>query len=111
MDSDLPLGEALRRAAEAGAYGLVVVDSSGRPVGLVNEASVSATPESRRPWVAVATLSRRLEPGLVLDAELGGEELLRRLDAFPATEYLVVEPDGAIYGVLTAADVRRAVGI
>jgi Zn-dependent protease len=111
VDSDLPLGEALRRAAEAGAYGLVVVDSAGRPVGLVNEASVSATPESRRPWVAVATLSRRLEPGLVLDAELGGEELLRRLDAFPATEYLVVETDGAIYGVLTAADVRRVVGI
>jgi Zn-dependent protease/CBS domain-containing protein len=111
VDSDLPLGEALRRATEAGAYGLVVVDSSGRPVGLVNEASVTATPESRRPWVQVASLSRRLEPGMVLDAELGGEDLLRRIDAFPATEYLVVEADGAIYGVLSAADVRRVVGI
>jgi Zn-dependent protease/CBS domain-containing protein len=109
VDSDLPLGEALRRATEAGAYGLVVVDSSGRPVGLVNEASVSATPESRRPWVAVATLSRRLEPGMVLDAGLSGEDLLRRLEAFPATEYLVVESDGAIFGVLSTADVRRVV--
>jgi Zn-dependent protease/CBS domain-containing protein len=109
VDSDLPLGEALRRAAEAGAYGLVVVDSSGRPVGLVNEASVSATPENRRPWVAVATLSRRLEPGLVLEAGLTGEDLLRRLDAFPATEYLVVESDGSIFGMLSAADVRRVV--
>jgi hypothetical protein len=78
-------------------------------VGLVNEASVSATPEDRRPWVAVATLSRRLEPGLVLDAGLSGEDLLRRLDAFPATEYLVVEADGSIFGMLSTADVRRVV--
>ena len=26
----------------------------------------------------------------------------------PATEYLLVEPDGSIYGVLTTADVDRA---
>ena len=106
---DLPLGEALRQAHAAGAQGLVVVDSGGKPVGLVNEASVTATPEQRRPWVQVATLSRRLEPGLVLPAELSGEELLRRLEATPATEYLVVEPNGDIYGILAAADVRRAV--
>jgi (2Fe-2S) ferredoxin len=31
------------------------------------------------------------------------------MEACPATEYLVVEDDGAIYGVLTAQDVRRAV--
>jgi Zn-dependent protease len=106
---DLPLGEALRRAQEAGAQGLVVVDSGGRPVGLVNEASVSATPEQRRPWVAVSTLSRSIEPGLVLQADLAGEDLLRALEATPATEYLVVEANGDIYGILSASDVRRAV--
>lgn len=106
---DLPLGEALRQAHAAGAQGLVVVDALGKPVGLVNEASVTATPEQRRPWVQVATLSRRLEPGLVVPADLAGEDLLRRLEATPATEYLVVEANGDIYGVLAAADVRRAV--
>jgi Zn-dependent protease len=106
---ELPLGEALRQAHEAGAQGLVVVDTMGKPVGLVNEAAVTATPEQRRPWVAVATLARRIEPGLVLPADLTGEALLRHLEETPATEYLVVEPNGDIFGVLATADVSRAV--
>jgi Zn-dependent protease len=109
VNGELPLAEALRQAGVAGANGLVVIDSAGRPVGLVNEAAVSATPQERRPWVAVATLSRRLEPALVLGAGLGGEDLLRRMEACPATEYLVLEDNGDIFGVLAAADVRRAV--
>jgi len=109
VSGNLPLAEALRQAGQVGAHGLVVVDSAGKPVGLVNEAAVSATPEPRRPWVSVATLSRRLEPQLVLDAGLGGEDLLRRMEAFPATEYLVIEANGDIFGVLAAQDVRRAV--
>jgi hypothetical protein len=109
VDGELPLAEALRQAGTAGAYGLVVIDSSGRPVGLVNEAAVSATPQARRPWVSVSTLSRRLEPELVLAAGLGGEDLLRRMEACPASEYLVVDDNGDIFGVLAAQDVRRAV--
>jgi Zn-dependent protease len=105
---DVPLSEALRRADESGARGLVVVDAEGRPVGLVNEASVTATPAQRRPWVQVATLARRLEPGLVLSADLVGEELVHAMRATPATEYLVVDTEGAIFGVLAAADVERA---
>jgi hypothetical protein len=57
----------------------------------------------------VGTLARRLEPDLILDAGLGGEDLLRRIEAHPATEYLVVESNGDIAGVLAALDVRRAV--
>jgi Zn-dependent protease len=109
VTGELPLAEALRQAGAVGAYGLVVVDSTGRPIGLVNEAAVSATPQERRPWVSVSTLSRRLEPELVLGAGLGGEDLLRRMEACPATEYLVVEDNGDIFGVLAAQDVRRAV--
>lgn len=41
-------------------------------------------------------------------AELAGEALLDRLRANPATEYLVVEDTGEIYGVLSTADVERA---
>lgn len=109
VDAGLPLAEALRRAGTLEAHGMVVVDANGTPIGLVNEAAVAATPEARRPWVTVSTLARRLEPGLRIPAELTGEDLIRRLDATPATEYLVVEPDGAIVGILSAADVRRAV--
>ena len=109
VEAGLPLAEALRRAGTLGAYGLVVVDANGAPIGLVNEAAVMATPEQRRPWVNVETLARRLEPGLMVAADLTGEALIRYLDATPATESLVVEPDGSIVGILTTADVRRAV--
>jgi hypothetical protein len=43
-----------------------------------------------------------------VSADLDGEELLDTLRATPCTEYLVVEPTGEIYGVLSTADVERA---
>lgn len=104
----LPLSEALRRAIEAGAQALVVVDGDGRPVGLVNDAAVVATPEHRRPWVEVGTLARRIEPGLVLRSDLTGEDLVRAMGASPSPEYLVVDPAGLVYGVLMTEDVERA---
>ncbi len=106
--ADLPLAEALRRAEQAGARGLVVVDHEGRPTALVNEAAVAATPTGQRPWTQVGALAKTLSPGMVLPAELAGEELLEALRAEPSSEYLVVEPTGEVYGVLAAADVRRA---
>jgi Zn-dependent protease len=104
VPSDLPLAEALRRAHEAQAYGIVVVDSSGRPESVVNEEAVRATPESRRPWVTVGSLSRHLGPGMVLDPSLAGEQLLQALRATPAGEYLVRGSDGHL-GVLATSDV------
>lgn len=76
VTSDLPLSEALRRSAEARAGAMVVVDHDGHPVAVVNEAAVEATPEHRRPWVAVGALARSLEPSLVLAADLSGEALI-----------------------------------
>jgi Zn-dependent protease/CBS domain-containing protein len=106
--SELPLSEAIRRAQDAAAGSLVVVDGDGRPTGLVSEAAVLATPEQRRPWISVGDVARRLEPGLVLSVDLSGEELVRNMGGLPATEYLLVEPDGQIFGVLSTADVDAA---
>lgn len=108
VPSELPLAEAIRRAQEADAGSLVVVDTEGRPTGLVSEAAVLATPEHRRPWMSVGDVARKIEPGLVLSAELSGEELVRAMGGLPATEYLLVEPGGRIYGVLATADVDAA---
>jgi Zn-dependent protease/CBS domain-containing protein len=108
VEARVPLGEALRRAHEAGARGVIVVDGIGRPVGLVNEAQVIATPEQRRPWIDVGTVSRTMEDGLIIPATLTGETLLEALRAYPAPEYLVVEPSGEIFGVLASTDVQAA---
>lgn len=107
VSREVPLAEAVRRVNEAGGGALVIVDAEGRPTGIVNEAAVAATPESRRPWVDVGAMARSLEPGLVLSADLAGEELIMALRRQPATEYLLVEPDGTLCGVLARADVER----
>ena len=63
-----PLAEAVRRAQEAEAGSIVTVTSGGQPVGIVSEAALLATPEDRRPWVAVSTVARTVEDGLRLPA-------------------------------------------
>ncbi len=103
-----PLSEAIRRANEAGAGALVIVDYDGHPTGLVSEHAVLATPQQRRPWIEVGDLARGLEPDLTLPADLAGEDLVVAVRRAPASEYLLVEPDGHIYGVLAAEDVNRA---
>ncbi|MBT2367468.1 site-2 protease family protein [Streptomyces sp. ISL-10] len=108
VETDTPLSEALRRANEAGARALVVVDGHGEPTALVREAAIVGVPEHRRPWVAVSTLAQELTEDMKVPAELAGEALLDRLRAAPATEYLVLEETGEIYGVLSTADVERA---
>ncbi|MGW1914416.1 site-2 protease family protein [Streptomyces sp. NPDC002076] len=108
VETDTPLSEALRRANAAGARALVVVDAHGNPLSLVRESAIVGVPEHRRPWVAVSGLAQDLTDGMRVSAELAGEELLDVLRATPATEYLVVEETGEIYGVLSAADVERA---
>ncbi|MEU4110625.1 site-2 protease family protein [Streptomyces sp. NPDC027717] len=108
VQTDTPLSEGLRRANAAGARALVVVDADGTPLSLVREAAIVGVPEHRRPWVAVSELAQDLTDGMRVSAELSGEELLDTLRATPATEYLVIENTGEIYGVLSAADVERA---
>lgn len=108
VENATPLSEALRRANEAGARALVVVDGQGDPTAIVRESAIASVPEHRRPWIAVSTLAQDLTDGMRVSADLGGEELLDHLRATPATEYLVLEPGGEIYGVLSTLDVEKA---
>ncbi|MEV0276050.1 site-2 protease family protein [Streptomyces sp. NPDC050610] len=108
VEAATPLSEALRRANDAGARALVVVDPDGAPTAVVRESAIVGIPEHRRPWVAVSGLAQDLKDGMRLSAELAGEELLDTLRATPATEYLVIEETGEIYGVLATSDVERA---
>ncbi len=106
--ADLPLAEAVRRADEAKAGALVVVDHEQKPIAIVNESAVIATPPQRRPWIDVGSLARTLGPGMVLSADLAGAELLDAVRRAPATEYLLVEPSGQVFGVLATRDLDRA---
>ena len=67
-----------------------------------------ATPPQRRPWIDAGSLARTIDPGLVLPADLSGMALLDAVRRSPATEYLLVEPSGQVFGVLAASDLDHA---
>jgi Zn-dependent protease/CBS domain-containing protein len=108
VPEDVPLAEAVRRAQDVDAGSIVTVTGTGRPLGIVSEQAVIATPEDRRPWLPVSSVTRTLEEGLTLPASISGEDLVLAISRRPAQEYLLVEEDGGIYGVLATADVDRA---
>jgi hypothetical protein len=56
----------------------------------------------------VSSVARDLGEGLSLPATITGEELVRAITRKPAHEYLLVEDDGTIYGVLATSDVDKA---
>src|SRR4029077_7263726 len=49
--ADTPVGEAIRRAEENQARAVVIVDHEDKPIAILNETAVMATPEQRRPWL------------------------------------------------------------
>jgi hypothetical protein len=85
-----------------------VLDSTGEPSAIVNEAAVLATPQERRPWLPVSAVARSLEPGITFSADMSGEPLILAMQKAPASEYLLLDPDGSVFGVLVADDVDRA---
>ena len=105
--SDTPLAEAERRAREAGAEEIVVVDSDGTATSIVHPASAAAIVEGRRWRVPVSSVARAVTGGSLVPVDLRGEELLAVLTDHPLPEYLVVDGAG-VYGVLRAADVNAA---
>ena len=107
VPADLPLAEAIRRADENRARAVVVVDHEDKPIAIVNETAVMATPPQRRPWVEAGSLARTIDPSLVLPADLSGMALLDAIRRAPASEYLLVEPSGQVYGVLAARDLDQ----
>ncbi|HEY6491948.1 MAG TPA: site-2 protease family protein [Trebonia sp.] len=107
VPASTPLAEAIRQADEAGARAVVIVDHDSKPIAIVNEAAVTATPPQRRPWVEAGSMARTIDPSLILNADLQGMALLDALRRAPATEYLLVESSGEVVGVLTARDLDQ----
>jgi Zn-dependent protease/CBS domain-containing protein len=108
VSASTPLAEAIRQADESRARAVVVVDNDNRPIAILNETAVMAVPPQRRPWVDAGSFARSIEPNMVLSADLSGMALLEALRRAPsASEYLLVEPSGQVYGVLAARDLDQ----
>ena len=57
VPDELPVAEAVRRAQETGAGAIVVHAGDDRLSGVVSEAALLATPEERRAWVPVSSVT------------------------------------------------------
>jgi hypothetical protein len=108
--TDLSVAETVRRAHEARAGAVVLVDSEHRPRAVVSEANVVGVPDNQRPWTSITDVARPLEPGLMLGDTLTGEAILDAMRTTPASEYVVVGRDRGVVGVLVTADVARVLG-
>jgi Zn-dependent protease/CBS domain-containing protein len=107
VSASTPLAEAIRQADDAGARAIVVVDHDSKPIAIVSEAAVTATPPQRRPWVETGSVARSIDPSLVLNADLQGMALLDAIRRAPATEYLLVDSTGQVFGVLATRDLDQ----
>lgn len=110
VPDDLSIDAGLYRLSQGVARGLVLVDSADRPSAIVDEARVRAVAPEQRPWVSLRSVARPLEAGLILRRGLTGEQLLAAIRKTPATEYLVVDDQGAPAGILATADLATALG-
>jgi Zn-dependent protease len=108
VPAGISLGEARRRATQAGAGSatLAVADGSGSPLALVDEPAAAAVPAGRWEEVPVDALARGLDLGRTIPAGLRGVDVLRAVQGDPAGEYLVTSGEDVV-GVLRAADVAR----
>jgi CBS domain-containing protein len=104
VSASTPVAEAIRQADESRARAVVVVDHDSKPIAILNEAAVMGVPPQRRPWVEAGTLARSIEPDLILPVDIAGMALLDAIRRAPASEYLLVDPSGQVYGVLAARD-------
>jgi Zn-dependent protease len=104
VPAEMSVAEALRRTRESSAGGIIVTDSADRPQAIVEEARVRALAPEQQPWTRVTEVARAIEAGLVLSDSLGPEELIAAIRATPASEYLVVHPDGSLAGIFATSD-------
>lgn len=107
VPDDLSVAETLRRVWENNARGVVLVDSAQRPRAIVDEAMIGNVPPDQRPWTAVTSVARALEPGLMVPVDIDAKALLDRMQATPAREYLAVDAAGRPAGIIAAADFAR----
>jgi Zn-dependent protease len=108
VPSGTPVSEAVRRRQETGRpdAALAIADSSGRLIALAHDGSIDRIAFEQRPWVALDSVARTLDPGRTLAAGLAGEDVVAAVQAHPAPNYLVVAGDEVV-GVLRTADLVR----
>lgn len=88
---------------------LVVLDTDGRPVAVLDHPAVLDVPPEQAATVRIGAVARTLPRGAVVTDTLAGEELVHRLEDSPHPEYAVLDPSGTVVGLLRWHDVATRV--
>jgi Zn-dependent protease len=104
---DTPLSMALAATVDR-RTAILVTDSTGRVIGVVNSDAASAVPVERRPWVPVSSVAYTVGSEQRIDYWSGGMDLIDALNASPSPVHLVSDAQGTVYGVLVTADVEAS---
>lgn len=111
VPSTATLAAAATAAAEAGAGDVVVLDVYGRPAALVDPREAASVPPVRADEVRATEVAHALPAGSVIDLSLHGENLIEVLEQAPHAQYVVVDEEQHVVGVLAWDDVAAAVGV
>jgi len=88
-----------------------VVDEVGRPTGLVGLDQVRALPATRRSTTRVGEIALGLGTVAVVGAGESGVEVLGRLTRGAGRRALVIDEQGQLVGIITTADITRAIEV
>ncbi|MEU9510032.1 site-2 protease family protein [Micromonospora sp. NPDC048170] len=103
-----PLAEAHRRRVDGGTpdAALLVTDTAGRPIALVDPAAAQAVPVERRPWLAVDAVARSLAALPSMPVGLDGERVMETVQTHPGAQYVVTSGEDVV-GILHIADLAQ----
>ena len=108
VPDDLPLAEAVRRAQDEQAGSIVVLDATGARARSSTRPRCSPPPRTGGPGSRSARSPAPSSRDSRSPADIAGEPLILAMQKVPASEYLLVDGDGSIFGVLVTDDVDKA---
>ena len=110
VDTNMSLEDSLKYAADHSA-GAILVTAGGRVVGIVRDSAVAQALEEGRTAVPVASVARRIESTdhVLVSSTLA--DIAEQLANAAAAEWLVVDREDAIVGVLFRSDLQRSLNV
>ncbi len=104
------VGAGLQAAEAIEARAVVLLGADGRPWALMDPAALTQVPEQRLGTTPAEAVALALPPHALVPQSLGGDPLIRFLQANPAAEYVVLDAQGGVAGVLFTEDVVDRLG-
>jgi Zn-dependent protease len=110
VDSSETLGQALTDA-NSGSAGAIIVTKNDQVIGVVRDAAVAVVPEQLRATTSVTSVARRIQPDEFIGVDTVLSDLTVQLLDPSIHEWVVLDTEGAIYGVLLKSDIQGKLNV